>query len=135
MMEKKYTDVIIGGKVYTLGGYEDAEYMQKVASYLNAKLAQLNKEAAGFFRQASEFQNILLVLNTADDYFKAQEQAEESERKISDMEREIYDLKHELVTMQMKLENASKEASKWKEALEEQEKRLEELKESFFHKG
>ena len=134
-MEKKYTDVIIGGKVYTLGGYEDAEYMQKVASYLNARIAQLTKECAGYTRQSAEYQNILLVLNTADDYFKAVQRADDSDRKLSDMEREIYNLKHELVTLQMKLENASKEAAQWKEALEEQEKRLEELKESYFHKG
>ena len=134
-MEKKYTDVIIGGKVYTLGGYEDAEYMQKVAAYLNARIAQISKETPGFSKQTSEYQNVLLVLNTADDYFKALDRADEADRKVSDMERELYNLKHELVTMQMKLESAKSEASQWKEALEEQEKRLEELKESFFHKG
>ena len=134
-MEKKYTDVIIGGRVYTLGGYEDADYMQKVASYLNGKIALISRETPSFSKQTSEYRSILLALNVADDYFKARDGAEEAEQKASDMEREIYNLKHELVTMQMKLEHAAKEASQWKDALEEQEKRLEELKNSLFHKG
>ena len=35
MALKSDTEVIIGGKVYTISGYESEEYMQKVASYIN----------------------------------------------------------------------------------------------------
>ena len=34
MDEKNYTEVLINGNVYTLGGAEDPEYLQKVAAYI-----------------------------------------------------------------------------------------------------
>ena len=37
MSSKNSTKVLIGGKIYTLGGYESEEYLQKVAAYLNNK--------------------------------------------------------------------------------------------------
>ena len=41
---KNETKVVIGGKVYTLSGYEGEEYIQKVASYLNGKIDELQSE-------------------------------------------------------------------------------------------
>ena len=38
MSAKTDTEVIIGGKVFTLSGYESEEYLQKVASYINNKI-------------------------------------------------------------------------------------------------
>ena len=35
---KHFTEVLIGGKVYTLSGFEGEEYLQKVSSYLNHKM-------------------------------------------------------------------------------------------------
>ena len=40
---KTDTEVIIGGKVLTLSGYESEEYLQKVASYINNKFNEYNK--------------------------------------------------------------------------------------------
>ena len=37
---KHYTEVLIGGKVYTLSGFEGEEYLQKVSSYLNHKITE-----------------------------------------------------------------------------------------------
>ena len=44
MSSKNNTEVILGGKVFTLSGYESEEYLQKVASYINNKLAEYSKE-------------------------------------------------------------------------------------------
>ena len=38
MSPKTDTEVIIGGKVFTLSGYESEDYMQKIASYINGKI-------------------------------------------------------------------------------------------------
>ncbi len=38
MPEKTSAEVLIGGKVYTLSGYEGEEYLQRVASYINSKI-------------------------------------------------------------------------------------------------
>ena len=54
----------------TLSGYESEEYLQKVASYINNKLAEYNR-VESFRRQPADIQNILVELNIADDYFKA----------------------------------------------------------------
>ena len=54
MAGKIDAEVVIGGKVYTLSGYESEEYLQKVASYLNAKLSELESdEGYKSFRQIS----------------------------------------------------------------------------------
>ena len=50
MASKTDTEVIIGGKVFTLSGYESEEYLQKVASYINNKISEYNK-IDGFKRQ------------------------------------------------------------------------------------
>ena len=56
MSSRNYTDVIIAGKVYTLGGYESEEYLQKVAGYLNGKINEL-KSVDGFLRQTPDSSN------------------------------------------------------------------------------
>lgn len=116
MSSRNYTDVIIAGKVYTLGGYESEEYLQKVAGYLNGKHAELRR-VDGFLRQPPDYQNVMLQLNVADDYFKAVGQLSELEAQTESQANEIYSLKHQLVTVQLKLEEMKREL------LEEQEKR------------
>ena len=73
MAVKTDTEVIIGGKVFTLSGYESEEYLQKVASYINNKMSEYSK-LDSFRRQPVDRQNVLLQLNIADDYFKARKQ-------------------------------------------------------------
>ena len=103
MSSKTDTEVIIGGKVFTLSGYESEEYLQKVAAYLNNKYNEYNK-IDGFKWQPIDVQNILLQLNIADDLFKAKKQISLLEDELQRKEKELYDLKHELVSAQMKLE-------------------------------
>ena len=70
MSSKNKTEVLIDGKIYTLSGYESEEYLQRVATYINNKLAEL-KKLDGYARLSQELKSILLELNVADDYFKA----------------------------------------------------------------
>lgn len=70
MAVKNTAQVVIGGKIITLGGYESEEYFQKVASYINNKIAELS-EMPGYSRQPMETKHTLLSLNITDDYFKA----------------------------------------------------------------
>ena len=41
MAVKNTTQVLIGGKIMTLSGYESEEYLQKVAYYINNKMTEL----------------------------------------------------------------------------------------------
>lgn len=105
MSAKTDTEVIIGGKVFTLSGYESEEYLQKVASYINNKINEYNK-VDSFRRQPMDTQGVLLQLNIADDYFKAKKQISILEEELQTKEKELYDLKHELISAQIKLENS-----------------------------
>ena len=111
MSVKTDTEVIIGGKVFTLSGYESEEYLQKVAMYINNKMAEYNRQD-GFKRLSIDTQSVLLQLNIADDYFKAKKQSETLEEEIQGREKDMYDLKHELIAAQIKLENTEKTVKK-----------------------
>ncbi len=101
MAEKHYTEVTLMGKNYVLGGAEDEAYLQRVATYVNSKAQEL-KRTQGFLRQTPDFQNLMLVMNLADDYFKSQNQVDALKQKQEQLEQEIYDLKHELVSSRMR---------------------------------
>ena len=49
MASKTSVKVFIGGRLITLAGYEKEEYLQKIASYLNHKIAGL-EEVGGYNR-------------------------------------------------------------------------------------
>lgn len=115
MAVKNTAQVIIGGKIITLGGYESEEYFQKVASYINNKIAELSA-MPGYSRQPMESKHTLISLNIADDYFKAKKQAEVFELDLQQKDQEMYDLKHELISLRMQIEEAQKQA---KEALDQ----------------
>lgn len=128
MDTKNYAEVLIDGKIYTLGGTEDEHYFQRVASYINEKTAQLKRQE-GFTRQSQEYQAVMISLNIADDYFKATNRAAVSERQRDEMERESYGLKHELVTTQLRLENVTRDLEEKKEELLRLKKELEKAQE------
>ena len=123
MAAKTDAEVIIGGKVLTLCGYESEEYLQKVASYLNNKLAEYGK-VDSFRRQPVAMQNILMQLNIADDYFKAKKQIQSLEDEIEAKEKELYDLKHQLIATQIKLESTEKNLRNAQKELNDSEKKV-----------
>ena len=123
MSSKTDTEVIIGGKVFTLSGYESEEYMQKVASYINNKITEYNKNES-FKRLTLDMQNVLLQLNIADDYFKAKKQINILEEEIQTKEKELYNLKHELIASQIKLENTEKNVKKLQAEANENAKKI-----------
>lgn len=117
------TEVLIGGKVFTLSGFESEDYLQKVSTYLNHKIADC-ASIDGYNRQTAETRNTLLALNIADDYFKAKSKIEDLERELRAKENELYDLKHELIATQIKLENTSKSLKEAQEELNENSKSM-----------
>ncbi len=123
MANKNDTEVVIGGKLYTLSGYESEEYLQKIASYINNKISDYAK--LDFFRrQPLDTQNVLLQLNIADDYFKAKKQISLMEEDIQAKEKELYDLKHELIATQIRLDNSEKSLKGVQKELQENAKQI-----------
>lgn len=123
MSVKTDTEVIIGGKVFILSGYESEEYLQRVASYINNKTAEYNK-VESFKRQPVDTQSVLLQLNIADDYFKAKKQISLLEEELQSKEKELYDLKHELIAAQIKLENTEKNMKSLQNEVNESAKKI-----------
>ena len=123
MSSKTDTEVIIGGKVFTLSGYESEEYLQKVATYINNKINEYSK-IDSFRRQPLETQSVLLQLNIADDYFKAKKKIGIHEEDVRSKEKELYDLKHELISSQIRLENAEKQTKELQLEINENAKKI-----------
>ena len=119
MSSKSDTEVLIGGKVYTLSGYEGEEYLQRVAVYINNKINEFN-QMEEVRRFPVDMKATLVELNIADDFFKAKERIEKLEQDLEIKEKEIYDLKHELISEQIKAETNEKAAKE----LEEKNKEL-----------
>lgn len=120
---KTDTEVIIGGKVFTLSGYESEDYLQKVASYINNKVNEYNK-LDGFRRQPVDTQGVLLQLNIADDYFKAKKQITVLEDELEAKDKELYDLKHELISTQIKLESFQEQVKELQKSQNEDAKQI-----------
>ena len=55
-------EVIIDNKRYTLCGYESEEYLQKVASYINGKYAELKKQDNAYRLMDAEMKNVAEAL-------------------------------------------------------------------------
>ena len=123
MSSRTDSKVLIGGKIYTLSGYESEEYLQKIASYLNNKIKELN-QLQGYKRMSADMQKIFLELNIADDYFKAKKRIDEMEADMDDKDKAEYDLKHELISAQVQIEDAGKEISRLRDEIAEENRKI-----------
>ena len=107
MSSKSNTEVIIGGRVYTLSGYEGEEYLQRVAAYINNKINEF-QDMEGVRSLTPDMKATLLEINIADDYFKAKERVDRLEQSLEQKEKELYDIKHELIAAKIEAESAEK---------------------------
>lgn len=123
MASKNNADVVIGGKVFRVGGYESEEYLQKVANYINGKIAEYTKEDS-FRRMSPEMRANILYLNIADDYFKAKKLGDSLSEEIESKDKEIYDLKHELIATQIKADTSAKEVDELKKEINKYQKSI-----------
>ena len=120
MPAKNEAEVAIGGKVITLSGYESREYIQKVAAYLDNKLDE-HKKMESYNRLPLEFQNIMIQLNIADEFFKAKNMADTLKGDLESKDKEIYELKHELITLQAKADKQAEEIAQLKKDAQDYE--------------
>ena len=123
MASKNNADVVIGGKVFRVCGYESEEYLQKVANYINGKIAEYTKEDS-FRRMSPEMRANILYLNIADDYFKAKKLGDSLSEEIESKDKERYDLKHELIATQIKADTSAKEVEELKKEINKYQKSI-----------
>lgn len=118
MSTKTSADVLIGGKIYTLSGYESEAYLQQVAAYINSKINEFD-EMESYKRLPPDMKAALLELNIADDYFKAKEKADQLSLDLEVRDKEIYELKHDFISSKMKLDDKEKEIYQLEKELRE----------------
>lgn len=126
MKSKNDVEVLINGRKYTICGFESAEYLQKVATYINSKYTEF-KNKDYYYSLDMDLRNILLAINIADDYFKADK---ENQSVVKDNERKdkmVLDMKHEVLESKSRMEKISDKNDELKEQLEEAEKKIVEL--------
>ena len=123
MAQKNDIKVVINNKVYTLSGQESEDYHQNVATYINGKIAECQSSEA-YRRFNAEYQNVLLALNIADDYFKAKDQVNQMLTEDDDKDKQIYDLRHEVIEVQIKYESAQKMIEEYKEKISELQRQI-----------
>ena len=129
MAAKTDVEVVIDGKVYRLSGYEEPEYLQKVANYLNGKIEEL-KEMDGISRLTNDMRSLLLQINIVDDYFKAKEAADRMKDDWQGRDREMYDLKHSIVGDKERIEELEKENRQYLSKIKEMEVQRAKMEES-----
>ena len=123
MVQKNDIKVVIKNKVYTLSGQESEDYLQNVATYINGKIAECQSSEA-YRRFNAEYQNVLLALNIADDYFKAKDQVNQMLTEDDDKDKQIYDLRHEVIEVQIKYESAQKMIEEYKDKISELQRQI-----------
>ena len=99
MKKKNDVEVLIDGRKYTLCGFESPEYIQKIASYINRKLAEFHKQE-GYARLDLDLRNTLLAINIADDYYKEKKKASEYRTETQLKDKMVLDMKHEIIELQ-----------------------------------
>ncbi len=97
-------DVVICGEQFTISGFESREHIHKIEDYINNKFAECSRTDT-FKRQSSNLRDLSLLINIADDYFKAKDRIDSLEDSLQIKEDQLFDLKQKLITAQMKLEN------------------------------
>lgn len=115
-MGKNSIEVIINKKVYQLSGSESEEYLQRLARHIDRKIAELSK-TSGYDKMSPEYQNLLLSLNLADEFFKCKEELEQVDQEIAEKERQLYETKHELIDEKIQSESLQKMVSEYKEQI------------------
>lgn len=126
MKDKHDVEVLIDGRKYTICGFESEEYMQHIASYINRKFADFRKKDY-YARMDIDLRSVLLAINIADDYCKAQKKASEYRTENEIKDKSILDMKHEIIELQESVKKLETEKKKLETSLEQAEKKKIEL--------
>lgn len=123
MKEKNDVEVLINGRKYTICGFESAEYLQRVATYINSKYAEF-REKSNYRTLDVELRNILLAINIADDYFKADKEKESMRQDNENKDKLVLDMKHEVMESESRIEELSGQNAEYQERIEKAEKEI-----------
>lgn len=126
MRNKNDVEVLIDGRKYTICGFESAEYLQQIASYINRKFIEFGKKDY-YARLDLDLRKILLAINIADDYYKMKKKANEYRTENELKDQLVLDMKHEILHLQEDIQARDKKISELEKDMEQAEKKIIEL--------
>lgn len=126
MKDKNDVEVLIDGRKYRICGFESAEYLQQIASYINRKFIEFRKKEY-YARLDLDLRNVLLAINLADDYYKEKKKADEYRTENEAKDKMVLDMKHEMIDLQTTIKKQNAEKKKLEASLEQAEKKVIEL--------
>ena len=101
-MEKNRVEVVIDGQITTLVSDENEAYMQKVALYIDKKLSEI-KTSKSKTPVTEHLRTLLISVNIADDFFKAEEKYERLEGVYASYVKEMGVMQEENILLSEKL--------------------------------
>ena len=126
MRNKNDVEVLIDGRKYTICGFESAEYLQQIASYINRKFIEF-KKTDYYARLDLDLRKILLAINIADDYYKMKKKANEYRTENELKDQLVLDMKHEILHLQEDVQTRDKKIGELEKDMEQAEKKIIEL--------
>ena len=126
MRNKNDVEVLIDGRKYTICGFESAEYLQQIASYINRKFIEFKKKDY-YARLDLDLRKILLAINIADDYYKMKKKANEYRTENELKDQLVLDMKHEILHLQEDVQTRDKRIGELEKDMEQAEKKIIEL--------
>ncbi|MCD8046869.1 MAG: cell division protein ZapA [Clostridiales bacterium] len=105
MTKTHMVQVVVGGKILTMGGSGDEVHIQKVASCVNRMIQQL-EDTEAYRALPADLKPVLIELNIADELIAAQDAITQLETDLQLKENELAKVKQSLVDTQMQLERA-----------------------------
>ena len=126
MRNKNDVEVLIDGRKYTICGFESAEYLQQIASYINRKFIEFKKKDY-YARLDLDLRKISLAINIADDYYKMKKKANEYRTENELKDQLVLDMKHEILHLQEDVQTRDKKIGELEKDMEQAEKKIIEL--------
>ena len=103
VMEKTNVQVVIGGRILTMSGFENEVYMQKIAAYINRKYRELDE--GGYSEKITrDLKPVLVEINLADELLKEREKVRLLTEKLAESEEAIELLRQDNAALTVRLE-------------------------------
>lgn len=106
MAGKNKVSVRIAGNEYTVCGYESAEYMQRVALYVDQKTSEIMQANHTL---STSMASVLTAINVVDEMFKLTEAKEALERELEIAKKTLQEIKQDRDMLSQQLQKVNEE--------------------------
>lgn len=106
LADKNRVSVKIAGNEYILCGVESAEYMQKVALYVDRKMAEIMRANHTL---STSLASVLTAVNVTDEKFKLAESCEALQNELEQSNKAIQELNQNQLLLNQQLQKANEE--------------------------